>query len=373
MRIFPIIRKAVIMQFRDFWALLLTILSAPFFILIYYVMTGGGSTTYSVNLSYADRPDNSAVRSQLVNELNSVKYANGEPALKVFENKDTVIVKNQIKNRKVDLLVTIPIGFADSLVKGSTPEFVIYGEASNPKYSVGTIFTLTAMETLIKKYTKSKPLYRFQEKFMGNSIAKSEFDIYAPGIFIFSIIMLILSASLSIIRDIEDKTMTRLKLTRMTVFDYLVGNTIVQWLVGVVSFGLTLWLAIILGFNSQGSTLLVLLICSLTILSIIAICLILVSFCKSATMIMIVGNFPLFILMFFTGSMIPLPRNEIIGGFAINDILPPTHAVIALNKIFTFGAHLKDISYEITMLIILTICYYAAGIYLFRRRQLSKT
>jgi ABC-2 type transport system permease protein len=354
MRILAVIRKAMIMQLRDYWALLLTILSAPFFIFVYFIMTGGGSTTYNVNYLYADTTNVASIKNQLVNELKAS-------------------VKNLIKNRKVDLLVTIPIGFADSLVRGNAPEFILYGEASNPKYSVGTIFTITAMESLVKKYTKSKPLYTFQENFMGNSIAKSEFDIYAPGIFIFSIIMLILSASLSIIRDIEDKTMIRLKLTRMTVFDYLVGNTIVQWVVGVISFGLTLWLAILLGFNSQGSAFLVLLVCSLTILSIIAICLILVAFCKTATMIMIVGNFPLFILMFFTGSMIPLPRNEIIKGFAINDLLPPTHAVIALNKIFTFGAGLKEIRYEIFMLSILTVSYYVVGIYLFRKRHLLET
>jgi len=370
MRILAIIKKALIMQFRDFWALLLTILSAPFFILIYYLMTGGSSTTYSVSIFDADKTNNSIIRNQLVSEMRAVKYANGEEALVIFEAEDTMSVMKQIKNRKTDLLVTIPQGFADSLSMGKTPHFQIFGEASNPKYSIGTIFTITAVESLVEKVTGNKPLYAFEEKFMGNSMTKTEFDIYVPGIFIFSIIMLILSASLSIIRDIEDKTMIRLKLTKMTVFDYLLGNTFVQWVTGVLSFGLTMWLAILLGFNSQGSIILILLVCSLTILSIIAVCLILVSFCKNATMVMIVGNFPLFILMFFTGAMIPLPRNEIIAGFAINDILPPTHAVIALNKIFTFGAGLHDISYELIMLTFLTVIYYATGVWLFKRNHL---
>lgn len=373
MRIFAIIKKALIMQFRDFWALLLTILSAPFFILIYYLMTSGGSTSYTINYFYADTSNSSSFKNQLVSELKAVKYANGKAALNVFETDDTMSVKDLIKNRKVDLLITIPQGFADSLKTGNIPNFLIFGEAGNPKYSVATIFTITAVESLVKKLTRNEPLYTFQEKFMGNSMTKSEFDIYAPGIFIFSIIMLILSASLSIIRDIEDKTMIRLKLTKMTVFDYLLGNTLVQWVIGILSFGLTMWLAILLGFNSQGSTILILLVCSLTILSIIAICLILVAFCKNATMVMIVGNFPLFILMFFTGAMIPLPRNEIIAGFALNDILPPTHAVIALNKIFTFGAGLKEITYELLMLGILTIVYFSIGILLFKRNHLLKT
>jgi ABC-2 type transport system permease protein len=372
MRIIAIIKKALIMQFRDYWALLLTILSAPFFIFVYFILTGGGSTTYSVNYFYEDNPGSPEIKKSLINELNEVQYTNGKQVLNVSEVNDTASVTTLIRNRKVDLLLIIPQGFSDSLKSGKTPNFFIFGEASNPKYSIGIIFTITGIESLVKKLSGNKPLYTFQEKLMGNSQAKSEFDVYAPGIFIFSMIMLILSASLAIIRDVEDKTMIRLKLTKMTVFDYLVGNSLVQWLIGVLSFGLTYWLAVRLGFHSQGSAFLVLLVCSLTILSIIAVCLILVSFCKNATMVMIVGNFPLFILMFFTGSMIPLPRNEIISGFAINDLLPPTHAVIALNKIFTFGADLKDISYELVMLVILTAIYYAIGIYFFKRNHLLK-
>lgn len=370
MRIAAIIKKALIMQYRDFWALLLTVLSAPFFILVYFLMTGGSSTTYNIQYQYADTSDGLNIRNQLVTELKAVRYADGKSVLNIAEAVDTVSVKSLIKDRKVDLFLLIPAGFEDSLRTGNTPDFIVYGEASNPKYSIATIFTITGVESLIKKLSGNKPLYSFQEKLMGNSLAKSEFDIYAPGIFIFSIIMLILSASLSIIRDVEDKTMIRLKLTKMTVFDYLLGNTIVQWIIGVLSFGLTIWLAVLLGFNSQGSIVLILLVCSLTILSIIAISLILVAFCRNATMIMIVGNFPLFILMFFTGSMIPLPRNELFAGFALNDILPPTHAVIAMNKIFTFGAGIKDIRHELIMLAILTIVYYSIGVYFFKRRHL---
>jgi ABC-2 type transport system permease protein len=372
MRIFAVIKKALIMQIRDYWALLLTIISAPFFLLIYYVMTGGSSTTYNVNYFYADSSEAKWIKAQFVSELKAVRYANGESALNISEAADTVSIKNHIKNRNVDLLITVPRGFSDSILTGNVPHILIHGEASNPKYTVGTVFTISAIESMVQKATGKKPLFTFQEKFMGNSLTKSEFDIYAPGIFIFSIIMLLLSASLSIIRDIEDKTMIRLKLTKMTVFDYLLGNAFVQWIVGIISFILSMWLAVRLGFNSQGSPILILLVCSLTILSILGICLILVSFCKNATMVMIVGNFPLFILMFFTGAMIPLPRREIITGFALNDMLSPTHSVIALNKIFTYGAGFREIRYEMLMLGILTIVYSMIGLYFFKRNHLIK-
>jgi ABC-2 type transport system permease protein len=371
MKILAIIRKALIMQMRDFGALMLTILSAPFFILVYYFLTSGGSTTYSVLYQDIDRNGSVEIRKQLVEDLNAVTYNNGAQALILTETHDTAAAKTLIKNRKVDVLLVIPEGFSDSVKIGHAPNFQVYGEASNPKYSIGLIFSITGVESMVRRYSQNKPLYTFDEKFMGNSLAKSEFDIYVPGIFVFSIIMLILSASLSIIRDVEDKTMLRLKLTRMTVLDYLIGNALVQWLVGIVSFGITLLLAKMLGFNSAGSLWLVLLVCSLCILSIIAISLILVAFCKNATMVMIVGNFPLFILMFFTGAMMPLPRHEMIAGFALNDLLPPTHAVIAMNKIFTYGSTLSDISFELLMLSGLTLVYFIVGMILFRKKHLN--
>jgi ABC-2 type transport system permease protein len=371
MRIAAIIKKAIIMQVRDYWALLLTILSAPFFVFVYFAMTGGGSTTYAVSYFYADQSSGKEVKSMFLQELGAINYSGGKPLLQLLETRDTSEVLKQIKDRKVDLLLVIPKGFADSLTNAKTPLFQVYGEASNPKYSIALIFSITGIESLVRKFSQTKPMYVFEENFLGNSQAKSEFDIYVPGIFIFSIIMLILSASLSIIRDVEDKTMIRLKISKMSVFDYLVGNTLVQWVIGILSFGVTLWLAILLGFNSQGSIGLILLVCSLTILSIIAICLILVAFCRNATMVMIVGNFPLFILMFFTGSMFPIPRSEFFAGFGWNDILPPTHAVVALNKIFTYNAGFGDIGHELLMLLILTVFYYSIGVWLFKRRHLD--
>jgi ABC-2 type transport system permease protein len=370
MKILAIIKKALIMQMRDLWAFALTILAAPFFILVYFAITSGGSTTYSVLYRFDEKitePDKRA----LMQKLETVTYNNGPAALKLTECADTTMIRSSLADRKADLYIGIPAGFFDSLEHQRPPHFNIMGEAGNPKYSVGLIFTIMGIENLVKNHGGLPSAYTFQEIFTGNSLTKTEFEAYAPGIFIFSIIMLILSCSLTLIRDVEDGTMLRLRLSRMTTFDYLAGNSVVQWLAGVLSFGLTLWLATILGFRSAGSSGVALLVCSLTILSVIAISLILVAFCRNATMVMIIGNFPLFILMFFSGSMIPLPRQELIAGFALNDLLPPTHAVLAINKVFTYGAGLKEVWKELSVLGVLTACYFIAGTVLFRNRHMK--
>jgi len=54
------------------------------------------------------------------------------------------------------------------------------------------------------------------------------------------------------------------------------------------------------------------------------------------------------------------------------DFLPPTHAIIALNKVLTLGAGLKDVAYELILLLILSALYLAIGVFLFNKYRLHK-
>ncbi len=57
-------------------------------------------------------------------------------------------------------------------------------------------------------------------------------------------------------------------------------------------------------------------------------------------------------------------------GFALVDLLPPpTHAVIAMNKVFTLGAGFKDVYPELAALT-LSVLYMGIGVWLFQRTQM---
>jgi ABC-2 type transport system permease protein len=92
------------------------------------------------------------------------------------------------------------------------------------------------------------------------------------------------------------------------------------------------------------------------------------------TQAFLLANFPLAFFMFFSGAMFPVPRLTIfsIGGqsVALFDILPTSHAVIALQKIFVMGASLGDVAYELIALTVLSGLYFAIGVWLFKRTQL---
>jgi ABC-2 type transport system permease protein len=54
------------------------------------------------------------------------------------------------------------------------------------------------------------------------------------------------------------------------------------------------------------------------------------------------------------------------------DILPLTHTVDAFNQIMNYGAGLNDVTWDIIMILFLTIIYFSAGLLLYQKRKLSK-
>jgi ABC-2 type transport system permease protein len=87
-----------------------------------------------------------------------------------------------------------------------------------------------------------------------------------------------------------------------------------------------------------------------------------------------VANVPFILLMFFSGAIYPFPKVEVfeVGTRTVGlwDILPPTHAVVALNKILSLGSGLSDVIYELVSLLVLSVVYFAVGVFLLTRTHL---
>ena len=109
-------------------------------------------------------------------------------------------------------------------------------------------------------------------------------------------------------------------------------------------------------------------------LSVIGTGLVVACFSETVAQAFVIANFPLGLFMFFSGAMFPIPQVPLITiagrSIGLYDILPPTHAVVALNKVLTLGADLGDVTYELAALLVLSVLYFAVGVWLFRRRHL---
>jgi ABC-2 type transport system permease protein len=382
MKLLSVIRKSLKEQIRSFWLLVLTISTAPFFVIVYYLITQSYEIKYDVLILNKD----------LGAQIDSLVLDHGKLLVEEFikNNKESSLItrkvesrskaEERLKNRKADILMVIPENFSEQLAKtAKTQKIYQYdiefaGDLTNQNYIIAAIWTHSILSDYITSVTNIREPFNFIETFIGTSGDRSDFEIAVPGLLVLSIIMLMLSASSAIVVEAEKKTLTRLKISKVTALEFLGGVSIIQILLGVAGVVLTLAVALGFGFRFEGSLLLVLLIAVLTSISIIAFSVIIAAFSKSVTQVLIAGNFPLFLFMFFSGAMFPLNVNEwfSIGDYGISIIsfLSPSHAVSALNKILIMQQGFTAIITEIIILILLSAIYFLIGVWFFRRKHM---
>ncbi len=377
MRILKIAWKNLKEQGRDFVTLGLSLVIGPFFVLLYWLMIPSGSTTYGVIVQNLDLGPHGM---EVIQVLEDLSYPSGDPLLDVSISENRDQAEGLIKDRDAEVLIIIPEEFSETLQDISRgkvrqpAEIILVGDLTNPYYAVGAVMAGSVLDGFVQSKTGETRSISYNEIALGASAARSEFDLYIPGILIISVVMLVFIVSMTITQEVESGTIRRLQLTPMKAADLLIGLSLPTVFFGVLSLFLTLLLAIGLGFHSQGSIALALLIAGVTSIAVVGVGLIVAALSKSVSQAFIIANFPLIFFMFFSGAVYPIPRILLaqVGGIKISiyDIFPPTHAVVALNKILTLGAGVQEIGYEIISLIILSLIYFSIGIWLFSRRHM---
>jgi len=124
-----------------------------------------------------------------------------------------------------------------------------------------------------------------------------------------------------------------------------------------------------------GSFGIMVLIAILTSISIIAFSLILAAICKTVNEVLIIGNFPLFLFMFFTGAAFPLEGKALFHiaeyPISLQGFMSPTHSISALKKVLIMEMNMQDIFPELLSIIVLTIIYFVIGVWAFKRRHMK--
>lgn len=386
MRLLAIIKRSLREQLRDALALMLVLVVGPFFVLLYGLMFPSGATQYSVLVLNADAGAVTATgRLQAghdaIRALSKVRYKNGKPMLLVQRVSDKAAAEKRLRDRDAAVLVLIPQNFSRAILVGregmrgveATPTLV--GDLTNTTYIVAGVLVGGALDTYVQRAIGlPRPVHLVEEP-LGGSATLTEFDAYVPGLIVFSVMLLVFLASMSVAREVESGTLRRLQLTRMTSLDFMAGVSAVPVLVGITAVLLTFGTAVAMGFHSQGPLWVAVLVCAVMSLSVIGAGLVVGSLVKTVTQAFLAANFPLILFMFFSGAMFPIPRVTLFRlfghGVGPYDLLPPTHAVVALSKVLTLGAGLRDVAFELAALSVLSVAYFAVGVWLFKRRWLK--
>jgi len=388
MKTASVIVRSLKEQLRSYWILLLSLSMGPFFIPVYYLILETSKPQYDLLVVNSDT--GVSVEGKSINHGDELteflkKSFPGQSAtpFKVIEASRRDKSVEKVRNRDADALIIIDSLFSQSLEKqktgnSSTPSKVEFiGDITSTNYLITAVWANEIVNEYALNATNGRRIIEVSEIALGSSARIDEFDMIVPGILILSLIMLMFTASIAFVSEVENRTILRLKLSKISAFEYLSGISIVQLIVGIISLLLTLFTAIMLGFQYTGSLMIMIFIGSLTSLSIISFSLIIAALTRSAGEVLVVGNFPMFLFMFFTGAAFPLKSDALftVAGYPVNiqGLMSPTHAISALNKTLVMNMDFKSIVPEIISIVVLTILYFVIGAIIFKRRHLKLT
>jgi ABC-2 type transport system permease protein len=379
MRLWRVFTRQFLEMRRDIWVLMLSLSFSSVFILMYWMITSGASTIYDLAVLDNDGGEGAAA---LIATFDEVCYPNGDPMLVAQEVADLETGEGLLRDRSTDALLIIPAGYSSALAEFITggepaaPEIILSGDLTNPAYPVTAILTAATVEQATYQLSGLNPPLTLREVPLGNSATRTEFEIYVPGILVFAIIIIIFQVSMAVTREVESGGLRRLLFSRATALDFLGGVTLAYVLLSLFSIAMTLGVAVLLGFRSQGSLLLAALVAALASLAVIGCGLIVAAISKSVAQAFVIANFPLAFFMFFSGVIYPMPTAPAFTLFGQvvewYDFIPATHAVNALNRVFTLGGGIADIPYELIGLTVLSLLYFGLGVVLFDRLKMSR-
>ncbi len=385
MRWLDVFVKGIKEQLREFWILIMILVMAPLFIAIYYLMAETEDPEYDVILVNHDKGtmhqgkdynlgDSIASHARLLSALPEMAMLN----FSTQTSREKAV--ESLRNNKADVLVVLPENLSRSVLgKGersmAPANLELVGDVTRMEYIVGAVWSEELINQFILHAADIRMPVSWKETTLGFSGKRSAFEIYVPGLLILSIIMIIFSASAAIVREAENRTLERLRISRLTALEFLGGISLVQILLAILSLVLALLTAISLGYTLLPGTLgFILLISVLTAFSMVSFSLLVAAMCRSVKEVAVIGTFPLFLLMFFTGAAFPISGGELftLGEFTVNlnEFLSPTFAVEAMNKVLIRGLEVKDTLPEMAGILILTLCYFVSGTWAFRRRHM---
>ena len=379
--IWAIFTKSVREQLRNIWILILTVSMAPFFVFVYFLINEASQPHYRALIVNLDQ--GVEMQGEDLNLGNTIppyfqKYIDGVEnlPLSVSSSKTREAGVKKIENSKADLLLVIPDNFTRILLAETpaVPEIEIVGNLTSTGYLISAVWLGEMFNDFMAQQTKQERLYHLKETALGLSGQIDEFELWMPGMLILSIIMLMFSATIAIIVEVDQGTILRLKLSGMKAWQFLVGVGSSQVLVGVIAIFLTLGAATSLGFEMRGAFSLFLLITIMTSISMIAFSLILAAVTRSVTDVLVVGNFPLFLFMFFSGAAFPISPQAwfYLGDYGVSwqTLMSAAPAISALQKISIMGVGLTDVWGELLALVLMTLIYFMVGLWGFKRRHL---
>lgn len=386
MKALSIARKTLLEIWRE-PMLLLPLFIFPILLIglydIAYGSSSGGMAFYLnllvLNEEHASPADAQPLGEALVEQITALEYE-GQPVFTVHLVEDRASAEVALRERKAALLLVIPPDFTQAIqqaaqTSGRPAQIELVGDPLSDTYTFTRSFLEGGLREFAAQAAGQPESLALSYEFVPGTGTMSDFDFGVPGMIVFSIMLLVVSVAMVMVRENVAGTLRRLRLTRLSAAQMLLGVSLAHGLLAVGLVPLTLAAALAFGFQSHGSLLLAMFIGLLLSFSAIGLGLIVACFARSDSDAANLGASVGVIMVLLTDAMYPVPDATIahLGGRAIQlyDLLPPSPAAEALRRILIFGDGLDAVAYELTLLALMAVVFFGAGVVLYQKLQMK--
>jgi ABC-2 type transport system permease protein len=257
----------------------------------------------------------------------------------------------------------------------STPGSVtIAGDALNPRFYRASVILDSTVSRHADRAAGRPEVVRLVEEPLVAAGPVTEFDLYAPGMIIFALLMIIPQTAMLVARERRWRTLRRLRLTRVHAWELLGGMGLAQMVVAVLQVLLVFLAALAMGFHNQGSLGLAMVVALAISFSAVGLGLVAAGFVENDSQAANVGATFAMLQVFLSGAFFQLPPLTLftLAGHQIDlfDIFPATHGFLALQQVLSYGAGLPEIAFRLGTTLLLSLLYLAGGVAIFRRLQM---
>jgi ABC-2 type transport system permease protein len=307
----------------------------------------------------------------LIAELTAQRYVDGRPVFAVTRTHDAAAAEEALKNRKASMLLTI----TPAETPQELPRIIVRGDPLHPRFYRASVILDTLLYRYADRASGRTEMIRILDQPIVDQGPQTEFDLYAPGMIIFALLLLIPQTAMLVAREIRWNTLRRLRLTPLRAWELLTGIGLAQMVVAVFMVVLVLGAAILLGYNNQGQLWLAIVVGLAVSFSSIGLGLLVACFIENDSQAINVGSAVTMTQVFLSGSFYQFPSITLFVtlGHQIDvfDIFPATHGFSALQQVLSYGASFQQISFRLMATLLLSIVYLIIGIVIFQHLKMK--
>lgn len=377
MKALIIAKKILIEAWREPQFSLIYLLFPALMIWIFFYAYGNPSLS-TILIVLVDNQDQGALSAEFVEMLKAETY-DGKPVYTIQPSTNRAISEQFIGERKAALLMIIPPDFSERVqtarVSPLAPSALLnfIGDPGSDMYMFAQGFLVASATAFSGQGSAAAGAPQAELQFLPGTGTLTDFQFGIPGVLAFGILFGAITSAMVVVRDDVSGVSRRLRLTRLTSLDVVLGVVLGLAAEAFIQLPLSLLVAFLLGLKVQGSIALIFLACFLLSLCATGLGFLSACFAKNDGEAANIATGFMVPLVFLSGTLFPMPAVPIgkIGSQVISlyDVFPTSHASEVMRRVMFYGDGFFQLLYPFAMLTIISVLILAAGVWLYQRRR----